>query len=357
MKIYSSLTNKFATAALLVSTLFSCSETEEIINDLDPGFDVPTTYAFDNVDYSGQTARIQMLDSLERYIKLGNDGTTNLEESVMKSIFSNESGTLFDSSKDLESKTYDDAGLTVNVKAEVYEYFKSAEAASGNVANIYEGRLFDAEGHEPAQMVAKGLMGATLYYQAVSYYLSDEKLDADNEEITEGKGTAMEHYWDEAFGYFGAAVDYSVNSDATNWYWAKYAKSRAGVYDVSGDIFNAFLTGRAAITAKNYDVRDAQRDIIVAKWEELVAINVIHYLNAVLSDTNEGDRMHHWSEALAFAWCLQYNASKTITDDNLVKVITAHGNNVDELTTENIIEIKGILQSTYGFTTEVVNSL
>ncbi|WP_052444249.1 DUF4856 domain-containing protein [Flammeovirga sp. OC4] len=353
MKFYSSLANKFATSALIVSALFSCSESEEIINDLD----IPSTYAFDNVDYSGQTARIQMLDSLERYIKSGNDGVTNLEESVMQSVFANESGTLFGSSKDLESKTYGEAGLTVDVKTEVYAYFKSAEAASGNVANIYEGRLFDAEGHEPAQMVAKGLMGATLYYQAVSYYLSDEKLDADNEEVTEGKGTAMEHYWDEAFGYFGAAVDYPLNADAKNWYWAKYAKSRADVYDVSGDIFTAFVTGRAAITAKNYTVRDAQRDIIVAKWEELVAINVIHYLNSVLTDTTDGDRMHHWSEALAFAWCLQYNASKKISDADLDKVIAAHGNNVDELTTENIIEIKNILQSTYGFSAEVVNTL
>ncbi|NME72043.1 DUF4856 domain-containing protein [Flammeovirga aprica] len=357
MKIYSSFANKLAASALLATTLFSCSETKEIINDLDPGYDVPTTYAFDNVDYSGQTARIQMLDSLERYIKSGNDGTTKLEESVMLSIYSNESGTLFNSSKDLESKTYDEATLTVNVKSEVYDYFKSAETASGNADNIYEGRLFDAEGHEPAQMVAKGLMGAVLYYQAVSYYLSDEKLDTDNEEVTEGKGTAMEHYWDEAFGYFGAAADYPVNTEATNWYWAKYAKSRAGVYDVSGEIFTAFLKGRAAITAKDYDTRDAQRDIIVAKWEELVAINVIHYLNAILTDTTDGDRMHHWSEALAFAWCLQYNASKAITNDNLDKVIAAHGNNVDELTTENIIEIKSILQSTYGFTSEVVNSL
>lgn len=358
MKFSSSLSKALISATIITGSLFSCTESDPINGDDPVNPELPTTYTFDNVDYSGQTARIQMLDSLERYIKTGNDGVTGLDSGIMNDIFSNKSENLFGSSKDLESKTYEEEGLFVNVKKEIYSYFLKAEFASANSANIYEGRLFDTYGHEPAQMVAKGLMGATLYYQSVSNYLTNEKLDgADNETITEGKGTDMEHYWDEAFGYFGAATDYNTNAEAKNWYWAKYAKSRADVYDVSADIFNAFIAGRAAITAKDMDERNVQRDIIVAKWEELVAINVIHYLNAVLSDTTDGDRMHHWSEALAFAWGLQYNASKKISNADLEKVLTLHGDKVEDLSTEDIIEIKNILQDTYGFSATIVTNL
>lgn len=355
MNFYSSLSTKLATSVFVASIFFSCSDVEEIIEDITP--DLPSTYTFDHVDYSGQTARIQMLDSLERYIKSGNDGVTVLDAVKMTEIYTNSSEDLFGSSKDLESKTYGEVGLTLDVKEEITNYFNKAEAASGSENNIYSGRLFDVNGHEPAQMVGKGLMGATLYYQSVSNYLTDEKLDVDNEEVVEGSGTKMEHYWDEGFGYFGAAADYMTNDSAKNWYWAKYAKSRADIYDVSGDIFNAFIAGRVAIAAKDYDERNRQRDIILEKWEELVAINVIHYLNSVLKDTDEGDSMHHWSEALAFSWALQYNSSKKISLSDLEKVITLHGNNVNELSTNDIIEIKHILQVTYGFSTDVVTNL
>ncbi|MBB6460779.1 DUF4856 domain-containing protein [Flammeovirga kamogawensis] len=357
MTISSSLKKTFIASSLIATSLFSCSEVEDAINDVITP-DVPTTYTFEHVNYSGQTARIQMLDSLERYIKSGNDGVTKLEIDDMVDIYTNKSEGLFGSSKDLKSKTYGDEDLHVDVKDEVDGYFTKAYLHSGKEEFIIGGRLFDSNGHEPAQMVAKGLMGATLYYQSVSNYLTNEKLDgADNETVEEGDGTAMEHYWDEGFGYFGAAEDYATNEDAKNWYWAKYAKSRAGVYDVSGDIFNAFIAGRVAIAAKDYDERNKQRDIIVAKWEELVAINVIHYLNSLETDTELGDQMHHWSEALAFAWCLQYNASKVISTEDLNTVIDLLGDSVDDVSSEDIASIKTSLQTTYGFSTEVVNNL
>ena len=48
-------------------------------------------------------------------------------------------------------------------------------------------------------------MGAVFYYRATSVYLTDEGMEVDNEEIIAGEGTAMEHHWDEAYGYFGAS--------------------------------------------------------------------------------------------------------------------------------------------------------
>ncbi|AZQ61882.1 DUF4856 domain-containing protein [Flammeovirga pectinis] len=357
MTISSSLKKTIIASTLIATSLFSCSEVEDAINDIITP-EIPTTYTFEHVNYSGQTARIQMLDSLERYIKSGNDGVTKLSTSDMNAIYTNESGDLFGSSKDVESKTANDTDLKVNVYGKIPTYFISAADASGNQDNINGGRLFNVNGHEPAQMVAKGLMGATLYYQSVSNYLTNEKLDgADNETVEEGEGTAMEHYWDEGFGYFGAATDYADNTEAKNWYWAKYAKSRADVYDVSGDIFNAFIAGRVAIASKDYEERNKQRDIIIAKWEELVAINVIHYLNSLATDTEVGDQMHHWSEALAFAWCLQYNSSKVISSSEISNIIDLLGDSVNDVSSDDITAVKAALKSTYGFSDEVVNNL
>ncbi|OHX65748.1 DUF4856 domain-containing protein [Flammeovirga pacifica] len=339
------------------SVLFSCND------DSDSTPSAKTDYDFANVDYSGQTARIMMLDSLESYIKSGNDGVTKLSAVDMNAIYTNESGDLFGSSKDLESKTANDPTLLANVYTQIPFYFASAEAASGNMDNIIGGRLFDANGHEPAQMVGKGLMGAVLYFQSVSYYLTPEKLEgADNETVTEGKGTDMEHYWDEGFGYFGATTDYLSNEEATKYYWAKYAASRADVYDVRGDIFNAFIAGRQAISDKDYETRDAQAIIIQNKWEELVAINVVHYANSVISDTELGDILHHWSEAVAFATALQYNTSKVITNEEIAGVLGSLyvediKNANKEALNAQMEAAKAIIKNTYGFSDEVMSNL
>ncbi|ANQ48701.1 DUF4856 domain-containing protein [Flammeovirga sp. MY04] len=350
-------TKLFISLLALSSIFFSCSD------DTDTTPATRVNYDFDNVDYSGQTARIMMLDSLESYIKSANDGATAITATHMNAIYTNESGDLFGSSKDLESKTANDPTLIANVYDQVPAYFASAEVASGNADNIIGGRLFDAEGHEPAQMVGKGLMGAVLFYQSVSYYLTAEKLNAgDNETVTEGKGTDMEHYWDEAFGYFGATTDYLTNEEGTNYYWAKYAASRSSVYDVRADIFNAFIAGRQAIADKDYEERDVQAAIIQAKWEELVAINVVHYANSVISDTELGDILHHWSEAVAFATALQYNTSKTITNENIAVILAALYSddikNEDKTALNAKMEAaKAVIKSTYGFSDEVMSNL
>jgi len=54
-------------------------------------------------------------------------------------------------------------------------------------------------------------MGACLYYQATSVYMGASKMDVDNETIVPGEGTAMQHHWDEAFGYFSVPKDFPLN--------------------------------------------------------------------------------------------------------------------------------------------------
>lgn len=341
--------------AFLSALAFSCDSDDTQDNTPDE-IVLPTTFNFENASYTGQTARILMLDSLERLIKTAHDGTTTLVEQDLKDIYSNASGSLFGSSKDLESKTYESAKATINA------YLASAASRSGNAANIEDGRLIDENGQEIVQMVAKGLMGSVLYYQATGSYLTDDKLDgADNATIEEGGYTKMEHYWDEAYGYYGLALTYD-GSEAKDYFWAKYADSRSSVYDVRADILNAFIAGRVAITNKDYTERNKQRDIIRQKWEELVAINAIHYINSTIADIDASESVnHHWSEAKAFAEALLYNPAKVITVSELNELKGYIGTNPASGTNaelkENLQSANSLLQNVYGFSNEVMLGL
>ena len=60
------------------------------------------------------------------------------------------------------------------------------------------------------QITQKTLWGAVSYWQATSKYMS--KIPTDDNSMASGDDnyTAMEHHWDESFGYFGAALDYNT---------------------------------------------------------------------------------------------------------------------------------------------------
>lgn len=322
--------------------------------------ETPTTYSFENVDYSGQTARIQMLSMLESKAKSANEGTTKVTAEELNAIFTNASGDLAGSSKDIASKTESSA------VAEIQGYFADIETYSGDPRNVTGGYLVTEEGLEPAQMIAKGLMGALLYYQATSVYLGDDKMNVDNTEVTEGKGTAMQHHWDEAFGYFGAPTDYLTadepeSSDVPtekSWYWAKYANSRATVVDVREAIFTAFIEGRAAIDANDMEARDQAIATIRKNWELLIAANVVHYNNAAIENLENNDVAkfyHHASEGKAFLGAFKYNLDKSIKKADLDLLETLLTDNpkaayADKEATITALEDANVkLQDIFGF--------
>ena len=350
--------------------------TEDPVSPIEeiPAEEVPATYNFENVDYSGQLARIQMLSMLEGKAKEAASTAVSAEE--LNAIFVNNSGGLFGTDKDIASKT------ASNAVAEMEAYFSSIDTLSGNTANVIDGRLYDQYGVEPAQMIAKGLMGALLYYQATAVYLGDAKMNVDNTEVTEGKGTTMQHHWDEAFGYFGAPTDYltadvpagTEDPAEKRWYWAHYANGRAGVIDANEKIFTAFLEGRTAInnhriaTSNNNDeaaaealqVRDAAIHTIRENWERLAAANVVHYINSAIGDLaaeEEGNYFHHWSEGKAFLNTLQYNPEKNITDAELAELNELFGNNPKETDSAKLQQANDKLQQIFGFTITEMSKL
>lgn len=359
--------NRYATLALAAGFFtVACSDDDNI-----PEPELPTTYNFENVDYSGQLQRIQMLDMLVAKIRSTHDGQTVVTASELEGIYKNSNKDLFGTDKDIFSKV-------APGDADVFlEYFQQTEALSkernllGQNPNIMGGRLISPEGQEPAQLVAKGLMGALLYYQAVSTngYLGTTKMSADNNTVEPGKGTALQHHWDEAFGYFGAPENYLVTygKDATTpetkaWFWAGYANEMATLgVDVRADIFNAFIKGRDAINRKDMAARNEAIATIRENWDLLAAAATMHYIKSSLADITAGNNAalyHHWSEGRGFAQALKYNPDSKIGNQH-TQLMTLLGNAPanDASLKEHLEAAYELMQATYQFSPEQLSKL
>ena len=342
--------NRFTVLALS-ATLFTvaCSDDDTPA----PSLEVPTTYNFENVDYSGQQQRIEMLNQLIGKVRTANDGQTKVTASELLDIYENRIN-LLGTDKKLSDKTAPTA------KPAIEALFNQVEALSGNPDNVVGGYLVTPEGIEPAQMIAKGLMGSVLYWQATAGYLGEAKMNVDNTEVVAGQGTKMQHHWDEAFGYFGVPRDFPENKGTAEgatgenkaWFWGSYSNQRAEVVDVRKDIMDAFIAGRAAIGRNDLAARDQAIATIREKWDLLVAANAVHYINAALANktTNAGKYYHNWSEGLAFAQALQYNPAAKITPQQFEQLIALFGSNPKAATADNLQEANLLLQQVYGFT-------
>jgi hypothetical protein len=227
-----------------------------------------------------------------------------------------------------------------------------------------------ANGLDYAQLLEKFLLGAVNFSQGADDYLDDDVdgkglLAVNSEPDDEGKPySALEHHWDEAFGYWGAARDYLDYSDdeiagkdgrpeyATgahdvdgdgfidlgseiNFGAAVNAAKRDreshedAQTDFSGDTMRAFLRGRHIIASAEGDLDEdqfgalvEQRDAVVLGWERTLAATAVHYFNETLRDMGAGDddfvsHAKHWGELKGFLLALQFNPHSPLADDEL----------------------------------------
>ncbi len=339
-----------ATLSILFLGLTSCTEsdapTEETFN-----YTVPATYTFERnaattVDYAGQSSRLLMLDEMGAYIKTAATNGTVADDAFLSEMYLNTNNHfigagLNTSGKQLKDKTaaskdyfslYLGGGTTAE-QASVRDLFETqfdnADAASqgttasAGVAGVYldgtSKRLFAANGLEPQQVFLKGMMGACLMDQVANNYLSVNKLDegtnkADNtaKVLVAGKSyTTMEHAWDEAYGYIYGADNATVTPN-TFKFWSSYinqVNADADFNTLKADLDLAFRTGRAAIVANDYAVRNAQIDIIKAKLAMVPAVRAVFYLQegkGKLATDNGAKAFHALSEAYGFIMTLRY---------------------------------------------------
>jgi hypothetical protein len=253
----------------------------------------------------------------------------------------------------------------------------AVDRANGTIPNGPTGEPIKSatvtpEGYDLRELLTKLLAGGIAYHQAADDYLDDatagKGLLADNTKAEEGKPyTALEHAWDEGFGYLGAAINmgdftgdeldgtggradfqkvHDLNGDGKidlktefNFSSATYIGRReAGAAKLGvtlpliDDTFGAFVRGRAIITAAGGALSDAQlsalkaeRDRALAAWELALVGNIIRYANDTLQalakagtpDYAFETHAKYWSELKAFALFLQFNPRAKISPAQL----------------------------------------
>ena len=338
---------------VLISFTFTSCDPDDNDQPVIPTIQAPETYSFERngestVSYSGQTTRLEQADEL--YAALNSSEST---ASGLDLMFNGSEGSsagfandlLNGTSKIIGSKT---ASSTLAGSATTKERFNqyitdfasnvapnwNMDAAPGmpgsitspDGASTYQ---INAVGQELDQLFFKGLIGAFTLDQIVNNYIHPNQLDSgtridDNDSgvLSDGKPyTDMEHKWDEGFGYLygqegdlddvGATVG-SAPSGSGNLLMKYFKKVNAeGGYEpgIGQTVYDAFIMGRTAIVNKDYDLREAQADIIQVELSKVIGYYAVHYLNDYLAKVEEGNtaKAHHsLSEAYGFILSLQF---------------------------------------------------
>ncbi len=347
-----------AAAGLAFCTLFSsCSDDK----DNEVSYNVPTTYNFANVNYSGQTDRISMLSELDTYVKTGNNGA-RLDAQKMKNMYANANAPFAEARLNTSGKQLKDKTI-LSAQSLFESYFDAAATASlsagtpalngkAGLLTTAEGTkyLVDANGVEPAQLIQKGLMGAVFYFQAVESYLTPAKIgpSVDNIAVTPGEGTKMEHHFDEAFGYFGAPIDFPSNLNNLK-FWANYSNKVNPSTGSNKALMDAFLKGRAAISAKDMKGKDEAVATIRTEWEKLVAASTILELNLAKTHiADQAKKSHYLSEAVGFLMSLRFKSDRKITEAQHQEAMAKIGTNFYNTTAADINAAINIISAAYG---------
>ena len=395
---------KRALFAFLVGglTLTSCSNDDDSIPE-EKSLEIPATYSFtrngeSTVYYGGQTTRLVMTKEL-----LGAfTDVDNATEESLSNMFSNtnspfQEAALNESSKSIKSKvaasyeyfatnTVEQNAIQADFESwisqqanEVYPRWNE-NASAGVAGQILDGtrtRYVNAKGLELNQAVAKTLIGALLTDQAINNYLSPAVLDeGDNvanndQEITEeGENfTTMEHKWDEAYGYvFGdpsipTEDPMSVLNESEDHLLFSYLGQVDADEDFSGiaeETFEAFKTGRAAIVAGDYELRNEQIEIIQENISLVSAVRAVHYLQEGKNKIEAGNRtsaFHALSEGFGFLYSLRFSHNPA-TDQpyiskekiNSYKEQLMNANGFWDVTPETLQTISEEIATAYGIT-------
>ena len=410
-------------SSLMLFVIVGCSSDDDNDDDGAALIDTPTEYSFESrfssgessVSYSGQVVRNLLINDIKTQMGAdagGGDASTLLSmmanDNANQAILSSagDMSTVQTKYHDISSSHLNDR-LTAVADIIIPGYDANAGTlVNGWVQECAAAGKTRANGVRLDQITQKTLWGAVSYWQATSKYMS--KIPTDDNSVASGDAnyTAMEHHWDESFGYFGAALDYNTgysddvdrksgpyndsNSDGSidfkseyNVGWAVTAAKRDDCsacdtnYDFTKTIFDAYLEGRTLIT-NQADLSDilVQRDLVMNTWEKVVAAVSIHYVNDVAADIAAliaagdatitpgsdatADYENHWGEMRGYANGLLYNTFKLISDANLNRILAVMGTapvypsdgnfTAMQAYHDSLVgEVRAIFQAAYGF--------
>ena len=321
------MTRSILTGALFVLFLASCDKDDDDTVAVKP-YTVPTTYTFANANFSTSANRNKMADELSVYLRTAQTGTavTVLDATKINNMWGN-TGSPF------TNATLNTAGINVKdvttnaalIKGYVDSislYNNTTLAAQGTAGYIVRGAnkiIVSARGLEYLQGYVKGIMSNLFFKEAV-------RLLTEVKTVNVKDTVKAQALWDEAFGNlsvpvnYDSAVSYAGSDPNKPLMWGGYLGERGKPIQAGGTIFGAFLKGRAAIGGYDVAVRDAQADIIIAKWEQLAARAALVYTNMPTLSANVGNlgsQFHALSEGFGFIMALQYRpATSKLTAAN-----------------------------------------
>ncbi len=313
-------------SAALIASVTSCKKDDNKEDGgSSPATPTQTTYEFTregetSVSYSGQTTRLAMLSEIVSYVKGQISDEAVIDAVKVKAMYAGtgfENTELDASGKQLKKKTYasevDFFETAIDsLAANSLNYGPASNGVSGVISNNDESKkyLVDANGVEWIQVLEKGLMGAVFYYQSTGTqigYLDKIVNGGISGEIIDGKNyTEMEHFFDEAFGYFGVSIDFPATIPSS--FWGKYSDKQNVAYG-SNSIMTNFINARQAIVSNNIASRDENIKLIKEKWEKISAAQAFTYLNDFKTKINNGDKTayHSLAEAYTFVYNLQFS--------------------------------------------------
>lgn len=336
------LSHLFASALLIATASSSCKKDTE--TPLIAKQNVPATYEFTrdgktSVDFGGQITRQDMLREINDYLFSATTPGTVLNKQKLLGMYNNANNAFTNTALNTSGKKLSDktsasdahaanAGVAQQYLIDILNRAAEASAKiapvatkgnSGIVTNLTTNKVYfvDEKGIEYTQLFQKSVMGAVFMDQLVNGYLSNTKLNVDNEKLEDQKNyTKMEHHWDEAFGYFSKEKDFKLTGDPNPGYWGNYVRGIEEPFKSGSKVYEAFRRGRAAIVAKDYTERDKQRDIIRNEIELVCAVKAAYYLQESKKKMAEGDiagALHGYSEGLGFIYSLRYGASGKVS--------------------------------------------
>ncbi len=387
---------------LILLTSCSSDDVEPIVvnNVIAPEFYTFQRANESTVDFNGQTTRILMASETASAFSNFDNAT---EASIM-AMFNHQAGNnnfsnpiLNASDKNLRNKvasSFDyfsgNAIESAQIKAALEGYISSqtneifpntmtlaSPGIPGQIADGTRTRYINAKGLEYNQAFSKSLLGSLMADQMLNNYLSDAVLDAENNRSDNDSNisvlgkpyTTMEHNWDEAYGYLYGNSANAENPNLTigeddsflNEYVGR-VNDNGDFNTIAADIWNAFKLGRAAIVAKNYEIRDSQAAIIREKISTVIAARGIFYLQAGKAKIESGDRVgafHSLSEGYGFVYSLRFTRisesttslfSKSEVDSLLNMLTNSSENGYWDITPETLNIVSEAMAAKFNFT-------
>lgn len=344
---------------LSAAIAFAITGCNKPATDATPVYTVPAAYSFTNVDFSDATTRLGMLTEMNNYMRFALAGTLNAQ--TLKDMFANVNNRF-------SMAGYNTSGINIKdqsaplIQTDVLNFIDSLTAvsktgaiASRGIAGVGTSTLnaankfaLTANGYNYAQVFAKSIMSGFILYRINNLLNTGISNSVDNTNIVAGSGTALDHNWDLAFGYWGVPVDFPANKAGAR-FWGVYSTQVDSGYKVNKVLLDAYLKGRASIDNADTKTMGAQAAIIVQNYEKLVgaaALQAVRETKPVIKDPVALNSK--LSEIYGFVYGLKYIPNRKITDAQITAILALFPKNFYDVTQTNINNIRDAIAAVYG---------